>query len=310
MSKIKTGLGRGLDALINPSSKYDAEDYIEAPAIKEIESDVLTKIAVNLISPNPFQPRTSFEPGQQEELKNSILTNGLIQPITVRKIDDNNYQLISGERRLRACKDIGYKEIPAYIIKVDSDETMLALALIENIQREKLNPIEIGTAYKRLMEDCHLTQEQIAQRVGKDRSTVANAIRLLKLPLEIQDALIKDEISMGHARAIINVENNSVQLQIYKKIIVEGLSVHKVEKLVKELSAGNKNNDRGKIKTSHNSISSSISALEERLRNILGTKVICRQNSNGAGELILEFYSNDELDRLLELFELIEKNYN
>ncbi len=309
MSKIKTGLGRGLDALINPPSKYDAEDYIETPTIKENESDVLTKIAVNLISPNPFQPRTSFEPEQQEELKNSILTNGLIQPITVRRMDDNNYQLISGERRLRACKDIGYREIPAYIIKVDSDETMLALALIENIQREKLNPIEIGTAYKRLMEDCHLTQEQIAQKVGKDRSTVANAIRLLKLPLEIQDALIKDEISMGHARAIINVENNSVQLQIYKKIIEEGLSVHKVEKLVKELSAGNKNN-RSKIKTSHNSISSSISVLEERLRNILGTKVICRQNSNGAGELILEFYSNDELDRLLELFDLIEKNYN
>ncbi len=142
----------------------------------------LAKISVDFISRNPYQPRFDFDLEAMEELKKSILSNGLIQPITVRRTPDHKYQLVSGERRLKACKEIGYKEIPAYIIQVDSDELMLALALIENIQREKLNPIEIGTAYKRLMDECHLTQEQIAEKVGKDRTTIANTIRLLGLP--------------------------------------------------------------------------------------------------------------------------------
>ncbi len=211
MSKIKTGLGRGLDALINPkgikNASETAADFSDLRKDDGSSIDVLAKIPVNLISSNPFQPRTSFEPEAQEELKKSILSNGLIQPITVRRTKENKYELISGERRLKACKDIGYRDIPAYIMKVDSNEAMLALALIENIQREKLNPIEIGLAYKRLMEECFLTQEEIADKVGKDRSTIANSIRLLKLPKEIQDSLVKDEITSGHARAIINLPN-------------------------------------------------------------------------------------------------------
>ena len=181
---MKTGLGRGLDALINQHNVKDAYEPAKFAEIRKDDGkqvDILAKIPVELISSNPFQPRMTFEPEAFEELKKSILSNGLIQPVTVRRFGgDNKYQLVSGERRLRACRDIGYKEIPAYIIKVDSDETMLALALIENIQREKLNPIEIGMAYKRLMDECHLTQEQIADTVGKDRTTVANSVRLLE----------------------------------------------------------------------------------------------------------------------------------
>jgi ParB family chromosome partitioning protein len=179
MGKIKPGvLGRGLDALIKPQefikSEVETQDFNTIKDDDGKQIDVLAKISVEFISRNPYQPRFNIDPVSLEELKKSIITNGLIQPITVRRTPDRKYQLISGERRLQACKEIGFREIPAYIIDVQSDELMLALALIENIQREKLNPIEIGSAYKRLMDECHLTQEQIADRVGRDRTTVAN----------------------------------------------------------------------------------------------------------------------------------------
>jgi ParB family chromosome partitioning protein len=312
MSKIKTGLGRGLDALINPHSKFDGENHLPSDIINNYnESEILLKIPIHTISSNPFQPRINFDAAAMEELKNSILTNGLIQPITVRKVEDKKYQLVSGERRLRACKDIGYKEIPAYIIKVESDAIMLAMALIENIQRERLNPIEIGTSYKRLIDECHLTQEEIAQRIGKDRSTVANSIRLLKLPQEIQDALVKEEISMGHARSLINLNDSHYQLQILKMIKDNNLSVRKVEKLVKDFISGKRITQKSKFDGSQGTTSSAeLNAVEDRLRKILGTKVICKQNQNGSGEVILEFYSNEELERLIELLSLIEKSYN
>src|SRR3989339_1334367 len=243
MNKLKTGLGRGLDALIkqknSPPADDRAADYAEVKKDDGRQNDILAKIPIDSISPNPFQPRIHFEPEAFEELKKSILSNGLIQPVTVRRIAPFRYQMISGERRLKACHEIGYKEIPAYIIKVDSDEAMLALALIENIQREKLNPIEIGLAYKRLMDECHLTQEQIADKVGKDRSTVANSIRLLKLPREIQEALIKEEITSGHARALINLPNSQMQLEALMKIKEGNLSVRKVEQLMKKLTSAN-----------------------------------------------------------------------
>ena len=209
MSKMKTGLGRGLDALMNPQGFKEGEessvDYSKLNKDDGKQVDVLAKIPVGNVSRNPYQPRAHSDPEAFEELKKSILSNGLIQPITVRRKSLTHYELISGERRLKACSEIGMREIPAYIIKVDTEEAMLALALIENIQREELNPIEIATAYKRLMEECHLTQEQIADKVGKDRTTIANTIRLLKLPQEIQDSLIKEEITSGHARALIKL---------------------------------------------------------------------------------------------------------
>lgn len=315
MNKIKTGLGRGLDALIKqqnfPSVEDRAADYSEVKKDDGKQDDILAKIPINSISPNPFQPRIHFEPEAFEELKRSILSNGLIQPITVRRVTQFSYQLISGERRLKACHEIGYKDIPAYIIKVDSDEAMLALALIENIQREKLNPIEIGLAYKRLMEECHLTQEQIAEKVGKDRTTVANFIRLLKLPKEIQDSIIKEEITAGHARALINLPTSDLQLSTLKKILDGNLSVRKVEMLMKKFTAASKNVNPLIGSSSHITLKlANIKDVEDKLRNIFGTKVSLRQKQNGSGEITIEYYSNDELERLFELFEIISKSYH
>lgn len=315
MSKNKPVLGRGLDALIKPQNYTDEVNkvikYSEIAKDEGGKVDVIAKIAVDIISPNPYQPRMNFEPEAQEELKKSILANGLIQPITVRRTQDNKYQLISGERRLKACIDIGYKDIPAYIIQVDSEEAMLAMALIENIQREKLNPIEVGHAYKRLMEECKLTQEQIADRIGKDRTTVANTIRLLKLPDEIKQNLINEEITSGHARALINLPGEKLQLEVLHKIIKNNLSVRKVEQLVKKILAGEIEGKR----TSHGGgklyiKSAELNDVEDKLRKIFGTKVNCRLKSDGSGEIVIEFYSNDELERLFELFDVINKTYN
>ncbi len=318
MSKMKTGLGRGLDALIKPQeyvkNNESASDLSKVKDDDGKQIDVLAKISVEFISRNPYQPRFEIDPVSLDELKKSILTNGLIQPITVRRTPDHKYQLISGERRLQACKEIGFKEIPAYIIDVASDELMLALALIENIQREKLNAIEVGTAYKRLMDECHLTQEQIAERVGKDRTTVANTIRLLKLPQKIQDALVKDKITSGHARALINLDSEALQLQLLENILSKNLSVRKVERLVRELNDGGLR--KSKKTTSPNEQNSTsfytpnLRDIEDKLRVTFGTKVKCAQRKDGSGEIVLEYYSRDELERLIELFEIINKNYN
>lgn len=312
---MKPGLGRGLDALINPHVK-DNIDVPLAVSSKELQKDdghsydILVKLPVNSISPNPYQPRTEFDQTALDELKKSILENGLIQPITVRRSGRDTYELISGERRLRSCKDIGLKEIPSYIIKVETKEAMLALSLIENIQREKLNPIEIANAYKKLMEECNLSQEEIAERVGKDRTTITNTIRLLKLPLKIQNHLIKDEISMGHARALINVPNEFVQLEICEKIISHSLSVRKVEALVRKYLENKTSKKPAAQGSADRAAQVSQRSVEERLRNILGTKVTCSQKKNGSGSIVIEFYSNDELERLFELFEIISKEYN
>jgi len=238
------------------------------------------------------------------------LENGLIQPVTVRRGKENRYELISGERRLRACKDIGLKDIPAYIIKVDTKEAMLALSLIENIQREKLNAIEVAQAYKRLLTECNLSQEEIADKVGKDRTTITNSIRLLKLPQELQEGLIENVLSAGHARALINLPNKSIQIKMMTKIKKEGLSVRKVEKMVQEyLKTGGIK--RKVIKTSHTDAGMlSQRDLEDKLRQIFGTKVMCKQKKDGSGEIVIEYYSNDELERLFELFTILGKTYN
>lgn len=312
MKKSKQGLGRGLDALIN---RYDENKFdipIERIPYEKMEdddgisNDILIQIDIDKIHPNPFQPRTDFRSDALDELKKSILENGLIQPITVRRAGKNRYELISGERRFRACKDIGYTKIPGYIRKVDTNEAMLALSIIENVQREDLNPIEIAYGYKRLIDECNLTQEDIAEKVSKDRTTITNFLRLLKLPKSIQQNIIDEEISMGHARALINLPNKNVQLQIVQKIIKQQLSVRDVEKLVKRYSETDtkKEDIKEKQKTSN----SAKDDLENKLRLIFGTKVICNQKKDGTGEIIIQFYSNEELDRLLELFNIIEKN--
>ncbi len=313
MSKTRSSLGRGLDALIN-SSINDEREIKYSEELANLKNDdgklenILAKISVDLILPNPYQPRMTFDSAALEELKKSILLNGLIQPITVRRTQANHYQLISGERRLRAFKELGYKEIPSYIIKVDSDEILLALALIENIQRERLNPIEIAQAYKRLMSECHLTQEEIAEKIGKDRTTVANTIRLLKLPEVIQKALVEEKITMGHARAILSLPNERLQILAYEKVVEENLSVRKIEKLAKTVvSSGNNSSVLIKSFSSRKNINIHINELEDRFQKIFGTKVICNQKSNGAGEIIIQFYSNDELERIIEMIDSLNE---
>lgn len=312
MNKIRPGLGRGLDALINPQTQDDLNKPVDItnPNLQSDDGssqDILVKIEIENIKPNPYQPRAEFDPKSLDELKNSILLNGLIQPITVRRSGDGHYELISGERRLRACKDIGFSTIPAYIIVVDTKEAMVALALIENIQREKLNPIEIAYAYKRLIDECNLSQEQVSEKVGKDRTTITNSLRLLKLPKNIQDSIIKDEISSGHARALINVDDETHQTNILNKIIKENLSVRKVEQLVRNLNT-EKKEKRIKEKSVDDKELVSQRDVENKLRNIFGTKVTCRQKKDGAGHITIDFYSNDEFERLFELFDLIEKS--
>lgn len=314
MSKIRQPLGRGLEALIRPNGNPQNLNDVQNSAkntLSENPSEGIHKISVSLIDPNPFQPRTEFDQSALDELKQSIISNGLIQPITVRKWGER-YQLISGERRWRAFSQIGYSEIPAYIIEVASDELMIAMALIENIQRERLNPIEVALAYKKLMEDCKLTQEEISERVGKERSTIANSIRLLKLPVQVQESLIKEEISMGHARALVNLPSVSAQLSILKQIKEQGLSVRKVEALVKQNSESFEPTSDLKNKTHQQKKHNDFSAqpIVEKLQRVFGTKVQLRQKSDGAGEIQIEYYSLDEFDRLIELFDIIEKHNN
>ena len=309
MSKIKTGLGRGLGALINPN--FDKETLTEKVTVSEAEIkkddgqsvDILAKISTNNIVPNPYQPRVNFEPGALDDLKKSILENGLIQPITVRRVE-RHFELISGERRLRASKEIGLKEIPAYVIKVDTKEAMLALALIENVQREDLNPIEIATTYRKLMVECGLSQEEIAVKVGKERSTVTNLMRLLKLPQKIQQALIDGVVSAGHARALLSLSDESAQLAIFDKIVKEKLSVRNVERLVKQGLPAKHTSKKVDEKSSLDYISNA--SIEGKLRGVFGTKVICKQKKDGAGSISIDFYSEDELERLLDLFDSIE----
>src|SRR6478752_7405445 len=236
MSK-KKALGRGLSALLSDNEEDEKLDVeISTDVIPSTPANGMSEIQISEIEVNPFQPRTHFDEDALLELAESIKVHGIIQPITVRRLSRNQYQLISGERRFQAAKIAGLRAIPAYIRLAD-DQQMLEMALIENIQRENLNPIEISLSYQRLISECNLKQEELGDRVGKNRSTVTNYLRLLKLPPDIQIALRDQKISMGHARAIINVDNPESQLFIFKKIVAEDLSVRKVEELDREMTA-------------------------------------------------------------------------
>jgi ParB family chromosome partitioning protein len=299
----KSVLGRGLSALIPKAPAKEVSIRQDEIGTDTGEVGIMARVNVDQIRPNPFQPRTEFDPETLAELTRSIVEKGVIQPITVRRAE-GGYQLVTGERRLRAAQNAGLAQIPTYIIAVDSDEEMLELALIENIQRDTLNPIEISHAYKRLVDECHLTQEEVADKVGKDRTTVANFIRLLKLPAEIQVGLRKNLISMGHARALINVPLESMQLRLYHKIVDSGLSVRKIEQLAKSSGKSAETHTR---KTGVREVSTNVQSVEEKLRQTLGTKVLVREKEGGRGEIVIEFYSLDDLDRLLDLFASLQK---
>ncbi len=303
MGKTKAVLGKGLNALLSRQPTREVDLTTDTLSADDGSSEMVARIPVERISSNPFQPRLDFDPDALEELRQSILQKGIIQPITVRRVADGKYELISGERRLRAATDAGLSEIPAYIMNITSNEEMLELALIENIQREHLNPIEIAISYQRLIKEIQYTQEEVARKIGKDRTTVTNFIRLLKLPEPIQDSIRKGALSMGHARSLLGVTDEKKQLKLWKKIIREGLSVRKVEQLVKTI--GTKKPVQAKPA---GAADSSASGLESRLRRTFGTKVLVKTRSNGSGEITVEFYSIDDLDRILDLIDIIDQH--
>jgi ParB family chromosome partitioning protein len=289
----KKALGRGLKALL-PDEGFVSAAKDEADELARDGS--IGSLPVDKIHANPFQPRKEFDETALQELKNSIIENGVIQPVTVCR-DGEGYQLISGERRLRAVTLAGFKFIPAYVIEAHDDSSKLELALIENIQREDLNAIEVALALKSLTTKCSLTQEEIAQKVGKNRSTISNFLRLLKLPLQIQDSIRNREISSGHARALINLPGEQQQLKVWKQILNHQLSVRQTEALVNRMFK-----DQSKpLQAASPARSSHITELESLLRNNLATKVRIVEKKGGKGEIHIQYFSNDDLERLLEL---------
>lgn len=309
----KKALGRGLSALLSDSSADEklevdipvgvsaAAAAITTAPVAAIPVSGITEIPVDEIEVNPFQPRTHFDQEALIELAESITVHGIIQPITVRRLTDHQYQLISGERRFQASKLAGLKAIPAYIRSAD-DQQMLEMALIENIQRENLNAIEIALSYQRLITECSLKQEELGERVGKNRTTVTNYLRLLKLPPDIQIAVRDNKLSMGQARAIISVENPEQQLYIFKKTLDEDLSVRRVEELVREVS------EKTAVAKPENAqantpASREISQLQSKLSSHFGTRVVVKSDGK-RGEIKIPFLSVEDLNRVLDILRI------
>jgi ParB family chromosome partitioning protein len=296
MSTKKNSLGRGLSALI--------EDAGEASKPEEAAASI-NEIDINLIEVNPFQPRKNFDEESIGELATSIRELGIIQPITVRLLDNGKFQLITGERRYRASQKAGLSTIPAYV-RVANDQAMLELALVENIQREDLDSIEIAISYQRLIEECSLTQENLSERVGKKRSTVANYLRLLKLPAEIQSGIRSGKMTMGHARALINIESTEEQIKIFNMVIEDDLSVRQVEDLVRALNDQKKETPKTNKSTKEDA-SSDFRDFQNQLRGLFNAKVDLKRSSNGIGKIVIPFRSDEEL---LQIMSLVEKLNN
>lgn len=280
----KSVLGRGLGTLLADAEK-----------VGNTSMNTIQEIPIEQIVPNPNQPRTTFDDEALEELAQSIKEVGIVQPLTVRK-QGNRYQIIAGERRYRAAKLAQLTEVPAYIRDVD-DEQVLELALVENIQREDLDPIEIAISYQRLMEECNLTQELLSERVGKKRATVANYLRLLKLPAEIQLGLREHLLQMGHARALLSVSDYDTQVNIYDRILREGLSVRKVEQLAKE------SQNKSPKSVVRNPKRNDYGVLENHLANHFHTKVQLQRSKNGKGKITISFASDTDLERIIALLD-------
>lgn len=310
-TKIKPGLGKGLGALI-PSVEFSTERGFTVSKDDDDNSiGIIASIEISKIRANPYQPRQDFDADALEGLKKSILKHGVISPITVRR-SINGFELISGERRMRASIEAGLDTIPAYVLDVNTSTEMLEMALIENIQREDLNPIETAHGYKRLIEEYNYTQEQVAERVGKDRSTVTNFLRLLKLPENLQEALRAKEISMGHARALLALSDVAKMIWAGTQIIEKQLSVRDTEALVKQIESGSVNvGTKPKQGIKKPIISEEVKAVltdkANNLRQSFGTQVRITPKTKESGTIEFEFYSADDLERLLELFEIVEK---
>lgn len=297
----KNVLGRGLGALI--------ADAAEEPLAREVVVSAIQELNLTDIRPNPFQPRTEFDEEALNELAASIKSIGIVQPITVRTVEDGKYEIVAGERRFRASKLAGLTSIPAYIRKTE-DDSLLELALIENIQREDLNAIEVAISYQRLIDECSLTQDQLSERVGKKRATIANYLRLLKLPAQIQLAVRDKKISMGHARAILGVDDPDTQLMIFEQILKYDFSVRKVEEIVREMV--NQKPEEPEIPeetpekpAKSNEIGDYIE-LQQHLSRRFNTKVELKRNENGKGKIVIGFKSDAELEKIIELLDKIE----
>lgn len=315
MSKPNRGLGRGLSALIRPADPVQEEaaaagPSAAAPAVSAQAGTpsgtggggTTTRLEISRIRPNPLQPRADFDPQALDELKESIRQKGVIQAVTVRSVGDGMFELISGERRIRAATEIGMTTIPAYVIEVETPEEMLELALIENLQREHLNPIEIAISYQRLMNDVGLTPEDVGKKVSKDRTTVVNFLRLLRLPAKLQESLRKGALSMGHARALAGLNDEVRQLRIFDAIIRKDLNVRQTEKLVRD--AG-KTAAKPKAAPRGPRYDSNVSDIVDHLQRVLGTRVRIQHLDGGRGEIHVEFYSDDDLGRLFDLLKSI-----
>lgn len=304
----KKVLGRGLGAFF-PDYENEGEENDDsvtqtktAVPIEPAERvNIVLNIPVDHIRPNPHQPRTDFKEEALEELASSIKKHGLIQPITVRYLGEKRFELISGERRLRASKLAGLEEIPSYIREAN-DEEIIAFALIENIQREQLNPLEIAMGYQRLVDECSYTQSEVAERVGKNRTTVTNMLRLLQLPDFIQASIRDESITTGHARALINLKNEADQKKLLKQIVSNSLSVRQTEEIVRsfEKKKEQKKQKKKEVKESN----PFYEEISKRLRNSLSTKVDIKQKGKG-GEIRIEYYSDDDLERLIQLLDEI-----
>jgi len=280
-------LGKGLSALIPDIPSDDPE-----------QSERLRDVEVSKVRPNPFQPRENFDPTALQELKQSISEKGIIQPISVR-VANSGYELIAGERRLRAVSELGLDRIPAYVMEVTTDEEMIELSLIENIQRENLNAVDEAKGYQTLVIKFNLTQDEVAKKVGKDRTTITNSLRILRLPKIIQDSLIKDEISAGHARALLTLTKKEDQVNLWKQTLKKKYSVRQIENIVKA--------EKPAVAPRKKSLPKQdpfINEAENKLRAILGTQVRIKDNK-GKGKIEIEYYSNSDIERILELMERI-----
>jgi ParB family chromosome partitioning protein len=296
----KEALGKGIRSLLQ---NIDTDLKHTAGALGDSAVAAATgieRIALDQIVTNPKQPRRDFDEVALQELSQSIKLHDIIQPITVAKISNKKFQLIAGERRLRASKMAGLKDIPAYVRQAN-DQELLELALLENLQRENLNAIEVGLSYKRLMDECSLTQEQVADRMGKERSTVTNYIRLLKLPPDIQVAVRNGQLSMGHARVLTGVENVENQLFLYNEILQNGLSVRQTEDLARKINQADKGNQQKAVKAK---LPPAFQKIQDNLSSHFATKVKLDRGKNGKGSIMIEFYSDEELNSILEKIDL------
>lgn len=291
--KKYNALGRGLDALISTEG------------VRPQGSSTINEIPISQIEANPNQPRREFDSEALQELATSIREIGIIQPITLRQIDDNRFQIIAGERRWRASQIAGLTAIPAYIRTI-SDESIMEMALVENIQREDLNAIEIALAYQHLLENDGMTQEKVSERVGKSRAAIANYLRLLRLPAQIQLSLQKKEIDMGHARALLSIDSPSLQIKLYKEIMKNNYSVRKVEEIVSLLKNGEEIPTGTKKIVAKQQLPEEFNVLKNRLSEFLNTKVQFTCNPKGKGKISIPFNSEEDLERILTLFDKLK----